>query len=1022
MLGLAAVSGPAHAADPYVPPAPAARATPIAGGAGLSWSNPGATSYTVYRRADIAGSWTEIATVPQPYNGSPRVYLDTTIPPGGSAQYAVSGVSGGQVGPKSSPVTATRPLNPTVPAANSLIATSDATGDLSTVSTTDGWVINGFGGEVPYVSSWKSGESPRSVYLSPVGPGTYAIDETETVRAISDLRCGSSLTPGDAFTTLIVRDALYDVDLTPLVLDATIMYRCPDSQTTQQLELRFHTDAPRTHLSASPVAVAGGLRHVGSPSAPHSVSLSNDGPADLNLGTPTILGAAADWTPATGTCTGELASGESCTLSVVFEPTADRKRNATLAVPTAAGSGTGPQFLVPLTGVGAGAPAAPSVNVTGAIDRLGVHVYASWDDGGYPATSFAVERRIGNGPFVPVGSVPATIPVYTDTDVSPGITYVYRATATNEIGTGPASKVEGSTSVNYGQLADREIVVISAASGQPAGVYALGYYGLAAIEADGHEHSTPAVSWGGTRMAFSRAVQPGTAPSDHDLWSRPVSGTGPSTKITSLAGSETQPAFSPNGRMIAFTSKASLADPAPAPPSVWVVPADGSAAPTKVGDGLANPTWRADGRSLVVEDTTDVTNPLVQIDVTTKARSQVPGTAGGTQPAVSRTGKLVFVTAFGRLAYGTNAGVLYPDPVNPEQNPPAENPGWRSDGALFYSQAGMIVAVEGSGSSGQVSPSDEFGDRDPAPVLVDTTAPTAGITAPSPSQGRVPVAIGPDDNATPPAGLTMTCAVDSSPPVPCGPTWTTPQLASGTRTIRVTVTDEAGNVRSVTKSVVVDRNAPTITTPYGPKVFVTAGKATFRYGGSDSGSGVRSYDVRYRSATARSGFPATYVSPDGWTRRASTSVTLTMKPGREYCVSVRSRDAAGNVSRWSADRCSAAPVDDRALRRGAGWKRDDGQAYFVSTSTAARRAGATLTYKGATARRIAVVGTTCSRCGKVAVYVGSRRVGTASFVSRSVRDRYVITVRSGGAPLTGKVRLVVLSGTPRIDGLGLRRT
>ncbi|MCU1678576.1 MAG: hypothetical protein JWM93_3334 [Frankiales bacterium] len=69
------------------------------------------------------------------------------------------------------------------------------------------------------------------------------------------------------------------------------------------------------------------------------------------------------------------------------------------------------------------------------------------------------------------------------------------------------------------------------------------------------------------------------------------------------------------------------------------------------------------------------------------------------------------------------------------------------------------------------------------------------------------------------------------------------------------------------------------------------------------GSGIASYDVRYKRAAAHKGYGA-WAGPAAWQRTSARNVSVTgVRIGVGYCFTVRSRDAAGNVSGWSTARC-----------------------------------------------------------------------------------------------------------------------
>lgn len=180
-------------------------------------------------------------------------------------------------------------------------------------------------------------------------------------------------------------------------------------------------------------------------------------------------------------------------------------------------------------------------------------------------------------------------------------------------------------------------------------------------------------------------------------------------------------------------------------------------------------------------------------------------------------------------------------------------------------------------------------------------------------------------------------------------------------------------------------------------------------------SGVASYDVLVRSARhdGAIGRSQTWHSQVRFDR-----ATLDAVRGTTYCFSVRATDGAGNVGPLSAERCDAAPLDDRDLRRSAGWRtRSDSATYRGSASVATRR-GATMTVPVRTTR-VVLTARTCRDCGRVAVSVGSRRIAV---VDLRGRDRLVTRVlRAPGPQLRGSLRIRVLThGRPVwIDALGV---
>jgi hypothetical protein len=201
----------------------------------------------------------------------------------------------------------------------------------------------------------------------------------------------------------------------------------------------------------------------------------------------------------------------------------------------------------------------------------------------------------------------------------------------------------------------------------------------------------------------------------------------------------------------------------------------------------------------------------------------------------------------------------------------------------------------------------------------------------------------------------------------------------------------------------------------------TASKTQFTWFGGFSSSAVRNYDVRWRKARWDGTFgPWTY--PARWQRTAVSDVPLGMTPGYTYCVSVRARNRAGQLSGWTGGRCLTRALDDRGLSRSSGWAAKTGAGYAGRTYLATQTTGATVTRTAARVRRVGIVASTCRTCGKVAVLVNGKRIGTVS-LARPFRRSQVLMLPAftrTNATVTLRVRS---SGAPvRIDGLVLSRS
>jgi len=217
-----------------------------------------------------------------------------------------------------------------------------------------------------------------------------------------------------------------------------------------------------------------------------------------------------------------------------------------------------------------------------------------------------------------------------------------------------------------------------------------------------------------------------------------------------------------------------------------------------------------------------------------------------------------------------------------------------------------------------------------------------------------------------------------------------------------------------------DITAPRVTTS-GPGSVTLLDTAPLSWSASDQGSGVASYDVRYTTSTATTGFTS-WVLPSAWQHLTTTHVTVSgLTPGRTLCFAVRARDRAGNLSGWSPSRCLARPYDDTALR-GSGWSRVQQTAFYGGSAWQSTGYLASLHTGTVTLRRVALVVTTCPTCGTVAVYAGSTLLGRLSLVSSTVRHRVVLTLPAfAQRSAVVSVRVLTSRRLVQVDGLVLAR-
>jgi hypothetical protein len=189
---------------------------------------------------------------------------------------------------------------------------------------------------------------------------------------------------------------------------------------------------------------------------------------------------------------------------------------------------------------------------------------------------------------------------------------------------------------------------------------------------------------------------------------------------------------------------------------------------------------------------------------------------------------------------------------------------------------------------------------------------------------------------------------------------------------------------------------------------------------TDAGSGVASFDVRVR----RIGPAGTRYALSSWLDATTAgSADFQGVPGSTYCFSARARDHDGNVSGWSTGRCTALPLDDRALHRHGGWIQDQADGFYLGTRSSASQAGARLVRTRLTARHFALVAARCPRCGVVELRWNGRllqRVDLSSDRRRAPRDLGLVSfarARSG----TLAIRVVSAGKRVVVDGLAVTR-
>ena len=243
--------------------------------------------------------------------------------------------------------------------AASIIVTTNAAGSPQTIT------LSGTGQGVPQAvlsssaisfgsQTLQSSSAPQSVTLSNSGTAALSISSivlggTNPADFAQTSTCSTSLAPG--------ANCAISVVFTPTVVGnraVSIVITTNAAGSPQTVAVSgVGQGTPQAVLSSSSISF--GSQTLQSSSAAQSVTLSNSGTAALTISSIALAGANSADFAQTNTCGSSLATGASCTISVVFTPAAVGSRAASIVITTnAAGS---PQTAA-VSGVGQGTPQA----------------------------------------------------------------------------------------------------------------------------------------------------------------------------------------------------------------------------------------------------------------------------------------------------------------------------------------------------------------------------------------------------------------------------------------------------------------------------------------------------------------------------------------------------------------------------------------------------------------------------------------------------------------------------------------
>ena len=187
---------------------------------------------------------------------------------------------------------------------------------------------------------------------------------------------------------------------------------------------------------------------------------------------------------------------------------------------------------------------------------------------------------------------------------------------------------------------------------------------------------------------------------------------------------------------------------------------------------------------------------------------------------------------------------------------------------------------------------------------------------------------------------------------------------------------------------------------------------SLRWRATDTGSGVASYDVRYRAAT-RAGGLGPYKTWLAGTREHGAK--FNGRPGSTYCFSYRATDGDGNASAWTADRCVSVQLAPIVLRRTSGWVKAS-----IDGAVRSQRTGAALTLAPVAARRIVLTALTGPDYGRIEARWNGQLLRTIDLNARK-RQKTAFELAAFPALRRGTLTLTVASahGAVTISALGI---